>query len=236
MTQSQAELSEFRFGPVVAPTLKEKIAGQIRKAILTGDLRPGARIVESKLAKQMGVAQTTVREAIQELESTGLVVKHVNRETRVRQLTLGEIEQLFHLRLNLEGLAVELAHPNVDEKSLCSLYRIVAEMRGAAHHNDIADFYHFDVEFHRKLWSLSKHQFLVAALNPLMVGPVAFMLNGAPSRLASNYLKVADEHSEIVDVLGNGTAEVARRMMESKLRHWHEMQLNNIINAPERDS
>src|SRR5580692_4781707 len=109
-------LEPFSFSPVKAPTLKDGVADHIRTAILTGGLAPGTRIVESKLAREMTVAQTTVREAIQDLANQGLLVKRVNRESLVRKLTVADLNDLFMLRMDLEGLAVELAHSRIDEK------------------------------------------------------------------------------------------------------------------------
>ncbi|MEK7404573.1 MAG: GntR family transcriptional regulator [Acidobacteriota bacterium] len=222
--------AEHRFEPVEPPTLKERIAAEIRRAILTGDLPPGARIVETRLAGQMRVAQTTVREAIQELEKQGLVVKYVNRETLVRKLSLAELEQLFHLRLDLEGLAAELAHPNATDENLAALHEIVEMMRRSARKKDIAEFYRFDIEFHRQLSKLTKNQFLEAALAPLLVGPVAFVLAGAPFPMVENYVQVARDHAEILEALKASTPKAARKMIEAKLRRWHQGQLRNFRN------
>jgi DNA-binding GntR family transcriptional regulator len=225
---SEAAPLGFLFSPVRAPTLKEKVASQIHTAILSGDLAPGARIVETRLAKQMNVAQTTVREAIQDLENQGLVVKYVNRETQVRKFTRRDIENLFHVRLELEGLAVELAKQNAKEKTLEPLYLIVDQMRQAARKNAIAEFYNLDVKFHRALWALTGNEFLEKSIAPLSVGPIAFVLAGSPAPLKGNYLQVADDHAEILDALLRQTPKGARRYMQGKLRAWHKLQLRSL--------
>src|SRR5437667_7004539 len=121
---SKPERTEILFEPIRHPTLKDRVAARIVIAILSGDLTPGARVVESRLAKQMNVAQTTAREAMQDLETQGLVVKYVNRETLVRTFSREDLEKLFRLRVDLEGLAVECAHPHADEKTLQPLYQM----------------------------------------------------------------------------------------------------------------
>jgi DNA-binding GntR family transcriptional regulator len=221
----EPERAEFLFEPIQPPTLKDRVAAQIHIAILTGDLRPGARIVESRLAKQMNVAQTTAREAMQELETQGLVVKHVNRETLVRTFTREDLEKLFRLRVDLEGLAVECAHPYANEKTLQPLYRLADGMRTAAGRNAIPEFYEIDLKFHRKLWSLANDEFLERALTPLSVGPIAFVLAGSPVPLQGNYVQVANDHVDILNALKTKTAKEARKLMETKLRSWHELQL-----------
>jgi DNA-binding GntR family transcriptional regulator len=221
----EPERTEFLFEPIQPPTLKDRVAAQIHVAILTGDLAPGARIVESRLAKQMNVAQTTVREAMQDLETQGLVVKYVNRETVVRTFTREDLESLFHLRIVLEGLAVEWAHPYASEETLAPLYQLAEGMRAAALRNAIPEFYEIDLRFHRKLWSLAQNEFLERALIPLSVGPIAFVLAGSPVPLKGNYVQVAGDHVDILDALKTTTPKGARKVMEEKLRSWHRLQL-----------
>ncbi|MEW5979440.1 MAG: GntR family transcriptional regulator [Acidobacteriota bacterium] len=219
---------EFRFQPVQPTTLKERIALQIRQAIIKSDLRPGSRIVESKLAKQMNVAQTTVREAIQELESQGFVVKYVNRESVVRKFTVEDLAKLFRLRLELEGLAMELAHSNIRDNSRDALCRCIDQMRQSARDGSIADFYYFDLEFHRQLWALTNNEFVERALTSLTVGPLAFVLVGVPLPLPVDYEQVAEDHSDLVNALEGGTPAAARKLLETKLRHWNNIQMRAL--------
>ena len=77
--------------------------------IVAGDLKPGDRIVESRIARDIGVGQPTVREALVALEHQGLVVRKANQGCVVTSLTRAEICQLIRIRAELETLAVELA-------------------------------------------------------------------------------------------------------------------------------
>lgn len=218
--------SGFVFGPVETPTLRDKIAYEIQVAILMGRLKPGDRLVESALARQMHVAQTTIREAMQDLVNQGLLVKRVNRETLVRRFTRDDLEKLFRLRVELEGLAVELAHSKTGEEDLRPLYETIEQMRRAARVKNIAEFYRFDMMFHKQLGQLANNEFLERALIPLTVGPVAFVLAGVAFPLAGNYLKVADDHAEILDAFREKDPRSARQLMERKLRDWQAIQTN----------
>jgi len=225
---SDLRSTELVFSPVDAPTLKDKIASDIRVAILSGALQPGERIVESRLARQMNVAQTTVREAIQLLVSEGLLIKRVNRESLVRKLTKPGIDDLFVLRIDLEALAVELAHSKIDEMALAPLYEGVERMRRAARVRNIPEFYRFDIAFHQQLGRLAKNEFLERALIPLSIGPIAFVLAGLPSPLETNYIQVADDHAQILDAFKAETPKGARQVMERMLRAWYELQMRTF--------
>ena len=87
--------------------LATQITEGLFDAILRGELKPGEQIIETKMAKQLGVGQSTFREALQALEHRGLVTK--NRNTFVTELTVQDVEVLFAVRLELEPLAASLA-------------------------------------------------------------------------------------------------------------------------------
>src|ERR1022692_3181409 len=83
---------------VVKNGLSDEIASTMRNLILSGELKPGDRIVESRVAKQLGVGQPTVREALVELEHQGLVCRKPNRGCLVTTLTRAEIADILRIR------------------------------------------------------------------------------------------------------------------------------------------
>ena len=222
---SVATTKPFAFEKVEPPTLKTKVADSIQNAVLDGSLSPGAHIVETRIAKELGVSQTTVREAVQDLANQGLLVRRVNRESIVRQLTSAEMEKLFRVRIDLEGLAVELAYPRVTERSLEPLTGAIERMRHAAAAGNMPDFYRCDIEFHRLLSKLPENQFLERAMAPLTIGPIAFVLAGTPVPLKTDYVQVANDHLEILAGFSEKSAKKARRIVEARLHHWHQLQL-----------
>src|SRR5215472_10117908 len=101
--------------------IAEQIADSIRDMIVAGDLNPGDRIVESRIARQIGVGQPTVREALVALEHQGLVVRKANQGCVVVTLTQKEIGQILRIREELEALAIELAIENAADDDLRKL-------------------------------------------------------------------------------------------------------------------
>ena len=87
-------------------SIADQIAEVLRNLIVGGDLNPGDRIVESRVAKQLGVGQPTVREALVALEHQGLVVRKTNQGCIVTTLTRSVISQILKIRGELEVLAV----------------------------------------------------------------------------------------------------------------------------------
>ena len=89
--------------------LHEEVSQYIKETILTGELKPGDRIVESRLAQELGVSQAPVREALRELEFSGLVEQKPFSGTYVKQVTVKEIRQFYEVRAALERLGAECA-------------------------------------------------------------------------------------------------------------------------------
>lgn len=98
---------------------------RIRRGIIEGRYPPGARLVEQRLAEELAVSRTPVREAVRRLESEGLVVVARNRGAQVRPLDEQDVADLYEVRARLEAYAAELAAARADAADL-------AELRAAA--------------------------------------------------------------------------------------------------------
>src|SRR5689334_20370456 len=100
-------------------SLGQEVAALIKQAIAEGALAPGERIVESKLAQELGLSLTPVREAVRELVGEGILTISPNRGPSVRVLSPEDAFELYSLRAMLEGLAIRLAitRASVEERA-----------------------------------------------------------------------------------------------------------------------
>src|SRR5258708_35781184 len=97
--------------------VKHDVAERLRKEIMSGSLQPGMRIVEGKWASKFGVAQGSIREAINILAQAGFVSKASGRSARVIHLSEKDVAHIYELRGAIEGLAARLAvaaRPNLN--------------------------------------------------------------------------------------------------------------------------
>lgn len=132
----------------------------IREAILSGQLRPGARLIQADLATQLGVSRAPVREAFRKLEEEGLVVTIPYRGTIVAPLTERYIRELSSLRTTLECFAISLVIARQDPETLPTLRAIIDEMDAEATKGDLDALVARDLAFHAKICALSDHQLL----------------------------------------------------------------------------
>ena len=126
-------------------TLRSNIKDYIQQKIAEGIYRPGDRIVETQLARELNVSQAPVREAILELASIGLLEERPYSGSFVRQLTPAEIEDIFNVRAFIEEYAARRAAKRATEEQLEEMEQVLREMNGV---RALDKFVRLDTYFH----------------------------------------------------------------------------------------
>ena len=204
-------------------TLGVQAASRLRDSILAGELKPGEKLVERRLAEALKVSQTSVREALQVLEHEGLVTKKVNTATYVTELQPRQIAEIIDLRLDLEVKAFRLARKNLSPQDVHELESILAGIDDAAANNDYFSLSRGDFRFHQKLWGLSGNKTLERVLTQLCTPLFAYlMVFLSVGRLdLSGSVK---SHRALVNVLRHGDAKRMRRAVEDHLKNlWFKL-------------
>ncbi|MCX7614339.1 MAG: GntR family transcriptional regulator [Clostridiales bacterium] len=127
---------------------RTQVFKELEKAILSGELAPGDSLVEMKLAAQMGVSRTPVREALLQLELERLV-KHIpNRGAVVVGISEKDIEDIYTLRMRIEGLAARWAAEKITDEEIEDLRSIVELQEFYLQKGDAIQTWHLDSRFH----------------------------------------------------------------------------------------
>jgi DNA-binding GntR family transcriptional regulator len=203
-------------------TRTEQVRRAILQQILTGVLRPGQRLLEAKLSKELGVSQATVNAALQDLHNHGVVTKLLNRSTRVNRYTLADIEKLFAVRALLEPAAVAAVSSVWSSEAQACLQEQVDQLRRAASTNDLAKLGIADYTFHQEIYRLSGNPFLMQASQAIAGAPIAYILCDHVEALPEDYLSLAKDHQDIVLAIAEGpdtAARVTRKIIEESLNH-----------------
>jgi DNA-binding GntR family transcriptional regulator len=213
----------------------DQIAEVLRKLIISGGLTPGDRIVESRVARQLGVGQPTVREALVALEHQGLVIRKANQGCVVTSLTREEILQALRIRGELEILAVEMAVENASDEELSGLLAITERMKSAARAKKIEEFFDQDFKFHGALWKLSGNAFLPKLLAQLMLPLLAFLfLRNLRNHSHVNLEASANAHTDIVQGILTRNKEHAREIAHQKFQMFANQHLNLYEQQPQQ--
>ena len=207
--------------------LADQIANTLRNLILAGELRPGDRIVESRMARQLGVGQPTVREALVALEHQGLVSRKTNHGCIVTTFTREELADILRIRGELETLAVDLAIENASDEAAEGLAGIARQMVEIAQSGDAKAFHSRDQVFHETLWSGSGNSFLPKVLAQVMMPLLAFLfirhlLGSGPIDLISS----ANAHVDIANAIARRDKEAVRAISANAFRMFAEQHLD----------
>ena len=211
----------------MAVTKVQQVCRAILRAICSGEIRPGDRLVEAAVAKQLGVSQATVNQALSDLHSQGIVKKDLNRATTVSRFGATEIEALFRVREPLECMASVAASRNLTGDATADLQAFVNEMRAATEKPDLPGFILADYGFHQTIYRLCGNQFLYQACQSVAAGSFAYILCGRPEPLPTDYRRLADDHQEVLEALRKGP-EAAARVSAAKLKIWRNWSMECV--------
>lgn len=193
-------------------TLREVVADEIAGQILRGDLEPGTRLYEDRLAESLGVSRNPVREAIRALESTGLVTVVPRRGAYVSEIDAADLRNLLELRAVLEGYAAELAAERRDDDVVEQLDRCISAGAAASKAGDVVTAAGHHREFHLAIERASGNSYIAQTVRPLrqQTELVFSVLSDHRSMLSW------DEHRRIRDAVAERDSVAAR---ERALEH-----------------
>ena len=218
------------------PSLRTQITERLFDAILGGELSPGERLVETKLARQLRVGQSTLREALQTLEHQGLITKLDNRGTFVTKLTAKDVEDMYAVRLELEPMAAVLTHKRLQPHHLADLERMVDEMEVERERRNFTELLKKDFAFHQLIWKLSDNPSLEKALS-LVCAPLfaCYMIRFSPRAPENDLSKAAAEfaedhglHRHLLGVLKSDDSELVRTTFRNTIQGFFRSTIEDL--------
>ncbi|GGS56858.1 GntR family transcriptional regulator [Planobispora rosea] len=205
--------------PVVGErqSLREQVAHALRAALITGEMRPGVVYSAPALAAQFGVSATPVREAMLDLTKEGLVEAVRNKGFRVTELSERDLDELTEIRRLIEVPTVARLAGASRAESFEALRPLAARIVAAAEDGDLLAYVDADIRFHVGLLALAGNARLVEVVRDLRNRARLYGLASLRERglLADS----AREHLGLLDLLVEGDAGGAERLMRDHIRH-----------------
>jgi DNA-binding GntR family transcriptional regulator len=212
------------FSAIEPISLRELVINAIREAILNGKLSPGERIVESRVAKQMKVGQSVVREGLQELEFQGFVVRVANKGTFVTDFSMNDINDIYRVRMELEGFAAQLAkesgRPTADEVE--RMEQALARMQQGAEESDFWKFSRSDFEFHEVIWQSSGNRYLEKALRTVATPQFSYVLIRSFHHTRLDLRAVTGQHRDILENFKTAKPAACRRYLSALIDDFRQ--------------
>lgn len=209
--------------PVNPRSIVDHIVDSLREAILDGSLAPGTKLVERRLAAELGVSTISIREAFARLAEEGLVDRIPRRGAFVASVTPDFIRDLSRVRIVLEQLAVELAIARWNDDFHQRAQAIIHEMRRSISRKPHARrLWELDEEFHALFCEASGSETLQIVLADLH-GRIARHLRKAWSQLPPEELgPTVQVHQEWLDAVTARDVALAQRLAEEHIAHSSE--------------
>ena len=220
------------------PTLMSQALEEIREAIRKGKVKPGDRLVEMQLAKEMHISRFPIREALRYLEKEGLVETKPFKGTYVSQLSERDMEELYSLRSAIEEFAVRILIKHIDEEKIGKLESILQSMQQASKKEDLDKLISEDFRFHQTICELSGHRKLLEVWLTLENQLRVFLT--IEKQLFGNSLQFVKSHHPILEAIQGRKIRPAQKAIREHLNwamqvirkgYWEKASKQNKTNG-----
>jgi DNA-binding GntR family transcriptional regulator len=194
--------------------ISQDIAAFIKQQILSGELNPGDRIVETKLAKELGLSQTPVREAIRLLSGEGIITIVTNKGPIVRALDKTDVFEIYSFRASIEGLAIRLATQLASNEDITVLENFYLGMKAKLDDTATTSLLAESFYIHQSIVSLSNHSRLIQAYQA-----ISFQISLVNRILGkeSTKQKEVEQHLELIDALKERNPDQAEKVIRKHI-------------------
>ncbi len=208
-----------RPSPVSRASLTDLVAEAIFARLAAGDLKPGDRLAEVALAQELEVSRTPVREALQRLTTLGLLSRDTYRGSRVAQLSLAQLCQVYEVRESLEGTAAGVFALRAGPQERAELRALWRRMQRARAEGDARAVRGHDFEFHRQIIRGGGNEYLAGAGHAEALMLLAFLVrrsrdDEAPQDIPSTQ----DPHAHVLAAIEARDGVAAEAAMRAHVR------------------
>ncbi len=208
--------------PVARNVLSEHVKDRTLQWILEGQLAPGSRILETRVAKELGVSQAPVREALRDLTTLGIVEMKPYRGASVRQPSKTDLVEAMEVRAELEELAARQAAKKMTQRCLDELKSLIDEMHQLAEDGDAHGHAQNNTAFHATVVRASGNSTLLRTWSMLEPYARTYFTAKVPG---ADLTWLGDRHTAILEALAAGDPDAAAETMRTHAREAQELVL-----------
>lgn len=206
--------------------LRELVLEALREAIFNGVLQPRERLMEIQLAEELGVSRTPVREALRKLELEGFIVMVPRKGAYVADLSLKDIEDVFEIRIALEGLAASLSAERITDEELELMERLLAEKAEAINSLNMEKLVEVDTQFHETIYHASRNERLSSIISNLREQIQRYRTTSLayPGRMQRSL----EEHRSIVEAIQARDPVLAKQLVQDHIENAENTLLETL--------
>ena len=213
----------FKRMPDVQPRLADDVYEQILSAIINGQIAPGERLIQEKIAAEINISRTPVREALLRLEQEGILELSGRKGFAIRQISEDEVRDLYQAREAIESYGAYWVAANRSEERLAAIEAKVAAERALSERDVEAEFY-LNKDIHRTIVEQTGNNVLIGMFDSIWGRGISLWPFAATR--ANQEPPDLMVHQELLEILQTGSPENAQRAMIAHVREGLE---RNII-------
>ncbi len=206
--------------------LRDVVFNTLRQAILTGELKPGERLMEIHLANRLGVSRTPIREAIRKLELEGLVTMIPRRGAEVAQITEKSMKDVLEVRRTLDALSAELACERISPEEEDALKKACQDFEDAVKTKDAKVIAKADVALHDIIAAATGNQRLIQLINNLAEQMYRYRFEYIKD--SSQHERIIQEHRIIYESIVKKDKEAASEMAKTHIDNQEKAVIARI--------
>jgi len=206
--------------------LRDVVFNTLRQAILTGEMKPGERLMEIHLANKLGVSRTPIREAIRKLELEGLVIMIPRRGAEVAQITWKNLKDVLEVRRAIDVLAIELACERMSAEELDELYRACETFKEATKTQDARVIAKADVALHDLIVKSTRNDRLMQLVNTLSEQMYRYRFEYIKD--VSQHEKLVQEHNDMYQSILHKNKELAAEAVRKHIDNQEESIIKQL--------
>jgi len=210
---------QFKLGPA---SLTEALFESLRTRIINGDIAPGEKVTEQRVADEYGVARPTAKSTLERLTGLGLLRRPAHRSAVVPVLDRAELGDLFFSRVTFESAAV--SHLATAQELPLEMQRAQDAMRTAVARDDFADQVRYDIDFHGALVDGVRSERL-RRMYELIAGEIHLTMGKYSAHRRTTPTTVVAEHDAIIAAIEAGDVETARAALAEHLNRARDRVL-----------
>ena len=198
-------------------SLGGQIFTRIRDDILSGNYTPGEELKEATLGKQLGVSRTPVREALRQLDLEGLVEIAPNRGAKVIGISRKDVEDIYHMRARLEGLAARKAAEQIKEEELAELEEVILLSEFHVKKPESKQMVRLDGRFHEIMYRASGSRMLEHVLTDFL--HYVKMARSHSVKTEHRAQESVKEHKRILEAIRQRDGDLAEQLANEHIQH-----------------
>jgi DNA-binding GntR family transcriptional regulator len=203
-------------------SIREEVIEYIKERILSGTMAAGDRIVETKLAKEMGISTTPIRAALRYLEGEGIIMTLPNKGPIVCPLDKNDVFEIYTVRSMLEGLAIRLVTLNATAEDIADLEQVYEKMLHKVNDNSVKTLLAYSFSVHEKIVTLSRNAHLIAKYQSLSL---QIALVNRLVGTATPKQEAADMHLELIEAVKSKDPDFAETVIR---KHIHKAYIDFV--------